>query len=265
MTLKARILVYMAASIGLLLVILTIAMVDFTHFDHLLTANAELLDEAAAADHVRADISLIARDTAQANLSGAATPRHLAADLWQTETDVRTWRRATLSDGDARIHRVQDSVDAALKTDRAALSSGAKPVGASFAALGDDLDGYVASLDHVRDQRDQKIEAFQRVGLHRILLAAVAAATLLVGGIFWVMTIRITGPLQQVSAMILQLAQGNLDIEPPVQPSRKDEISALMNALGILIQRSRQAKSDAEQLEILRVEREHRLRAIFID
>ncbi|MGN6422123.1 MAG: HAMP domain-containing protein [Asticcacaulis sp.] len=265
MTLKARILVYMAASIGLLLVILTIAMVDFTHFDHLLTANAEVLDEAAAADHVRAHISLIARDTAQANLSGAAPPRHLAADLRRTEADVRTWRRATLSDGDARIHQVQDSVDAALKTDRAALSNRTKPAAASFAALGDDLDVYVASLDHMRDQRDQKIEAFQRVGLHRILLGVVAAATLLVGGIFWVMTIRITGPLQQVSAMILRLAQGDLDIEPPVQPSRKDEISDLMNALGILIQHSRQAKSDAEQLEILRVEREHRLRAIFID
>lgn len=264
MTLKARILVYMAASIGLLLVILSIAMIDFTHFDHLLTVNAEILDEAASADHVRADISLIARDTAKLDLN-RKPPRHLTADLRQADADEQAWRRATLSDGDARIHSLQASIDAALKADRAAFSGGAKPSAASFAALGDGLDAYVSSLDHVRGERDRKIEAFQRIGLHRILLAVVAVATLLVGGIFWLMTIRITDPLQQACAMILRLAQGDLDIEPPVQSGRKDEINDLMKALSILVARSRKARSDAAQLEAIRLEREHQLRAIFVD
>jgi methyl-accepting chemotaxis protein len=111
------------------------------------------------------------------------------------------------------------------------------------------------ALDVAREHATaQYANATRTLGLELLLLAM---AVVLAGGMFWLVSRRVTGPLHQIQAAMMRLAGGDFTVVLP-RLDRRDEIGAMANA----VERFKVLADEKARLEAEEATRRHQAETV---
>lgn len=127
-----------------------------------------------------------------------------------------------------------------------------------------DLSHFDAGLQTRLSAEDRKLDLFKTRGEHQLLICAVVGAGIVLALIVWQLLITVAQPLHRASKVIVELAEGHLDVVLP-EANGSDEISLLWRAIGLLKYRAIEARKAARKALREARRREAEAREILLD
>ncbi len=258
MSIKQRILIVAALSVGLTLAVAALGLLDISRYGHMIGRYDRDFADAQYAERMDSLVTQAMADSrgiyaAQSLAEARPFDTDLRSDLARIHDLAVQWRRAGNPEDPAKLKAIEAEIDAFIATRSridalgAVSLKSADQVGeavdraTTLNTLQDDLSGLDATLQTRLGSEQYKLDRFKAQGQHLLLVFALCGSALVLAFIIWFLLAAITRPLHRASTAIVELADGNLDI---VLPSRigKDEISVLWGAIGVLRHRAIEAR-----------------------